>query len=405
MHTVRQSLNAIFFACALSTLVLFSFARSQVVMSQLFGGGGNSGSPLRNDFVELFNQGEIPVSIEGWTVQYASASGSSWQSAALTGIIMPRHWFLICLPGGTSGGDPLPAADDSGAFGMSASSGKLALLDSAVQLSGSCPSSSHIVDFVGWGSASCFKGSGTAPGTSNTTAAVRKDSGMASEGDNATDFVSAPPHPRNSANTPLSIQLASLEAVALKEGGVRISWTTYSELNNFGFFVLRRSMIDSGFVELSESFQSGFGTSIERHDYHFIDTGGNAACRYRLKQVDLDGSNRLTESISVASTNGVAMILARPALHLCCSPNPFNPASTITCIVPQGSRGMAFVRLRVFDVLGRPVVDLLNGYVPSGTYKVRFDGSHQSSGFYVCRLEADVDGVTLVRSTSMILLR
>ncbi len=405
MYSVRQHLKALIVACAVSTVVPLLSATPQVVISQVFGGGGNSGSPLKNDFIELFNQGQAPVPIEGWTIQYASASGSSWQSAGLSGIILPHQWFLICLPGGTSGGDPLPAADDSGSFAMSASSGKVALLDSAVHLSGSCPTSSHIVDFLGWGSASCFKGSGPAPGTSNTTAAVRKDSGMASGGDNAADYDAAPPFPRNSANAPLSVQLATLEAVTLKGGGVKLSWTTYSELNNFGFVVFRRMATDPAFVELSESFQQGFGTTIERHDYVYIDSTGNSACRYQLKQIDLDGNFRFTDSISVSSTSTVAASRTCGVFRLGNSPNPFNPTTTVICTVPGSTGGRVAVHLRVFDLLGRLIEDLLNDELPPGTHAFRFDGSRHSSGIYICRMEATINGKIIQQSTPMVLLK
>ena len=47
-----------------------------IVISQLYGGGGNSGGQFTHDFVELFNRGASSVSITGWTVQYASAAGN-----------------------------------------------------------------------------------------------------------------------------------------------------------------------------------------------------------------------------------------------------------------------------------------------------------------------------------------
>src|SRR5690242_16518143 len=62
---------------------------SSLVISQVYGGGGNSGAVWHNDFIELFNPTGSPVSVNGWSVQYASATGSSWQATALTGIVQP----------------------------------------------------------------------------------------------------------------------------------------------------------------------------------------------------------------------------------------------------------------------------------------------------------------------------
>jgi len=57
------------------------------VISQIYGGGGNSGATFTNDFVELFNPGSQPVSVAGWSVQYASSVGTTWQVTNLTGSI------------------------------------------------------------------------------------------------------------------------------------------------------------------------------------------------------------------------------------------------------------------------------------------------------------------------------
>ena len=55
--------------------VLAAFAvDAQVVISQIYGGGGNAGATFRNDFVELFNRGAQTVNINGWSVQYSAAT-------------------------------------------------------------------------------------------------------------------------------------------------------------------------------------------------------------------------------------------------------------------------------------------------------------------------------------------
>src|SRR5438046_9649459 len=51
---------------------------SGVVISQVYGGGGNTGATFKNDFIELFNRGASAVNVTGWTVQYGSAGGTSW---------------------------------------------------------------------------------------------------------------------------------------------------------------------------------------------------------------------------------------------------------------------------------------------------------------------------------------
>ena len=70
--------------------------RGQVVISQVYGGGGNTGSFYKNDFIEIFNRGAASVSLNGYSVQYASATGSSWQVTNLTNVsLSPGQYYLI----------------------------------------------------------------------------------------------------------------------------------------------------------------------------------------------------------------------------------------------------------------------------------------------------------------------
>jgi hypothetical protein len=70
---------------------------STIVISQIYGGGGNAGTTLRNDFIELFNRGNTPVSLNGWSVQYRSAAPSSatlWQKTDLTNVtLQPGQYY------------------------------------------------------------------------------------------------------------------------------------------------------------------------------------------------------------------------------------------------------------------------------------------------------------------------
>lgn len=177
--------------------------RGQVVISQIYGGGGNSGALIRSDFVELFNRGNEPVPLAGWSIQYASSASASWQVLALTGEIGPgRHYLVRLAPGGTNG-VLLPPADVTGGMNLSASAGKVALVRALTALSGVCPVSDSIADLAGYGSAaSCFEGAGPAPAPSSTRAVFRALNGCRDTGDNAADFFTAAPLPRNSQEPP-----------------------------------------------------------------------------------------------------------------------------------------------------------------------------------------------------------
>jgi uncharacterized repeat protein (TIGR02543 family) len=174
-----------------------TFAANLVVVSQVYGGGGNAGATFTNDFIELYNRGTDPVDLTGWTVQYASAAGSTWSTTALSGVIQPHKYYLVQEAAGSGGSVALPTPDASGGIAMSATSGKVALVDDGTALSGTCPGGASIEDLVGYGSANCSETS-PAPTLTNTTAELRNGGGCVDTDDNSADLDPGAPNPRNS---------------------------------------------------------------------------------------------------------------------------------------------------------------------------------------------------------------
>ncbi len=155
--------------------VMHAQVATQVVISEIYGGGGNSGATLKNDFIELYNPTACPVSLTGWSVQYASATGSNWSVTNLAGTIGAKGFYLIQEAQGAGGTDTLPLPDAAGTIAMAATAGKVALVNTTTALSGTCPTGVQIVDFVGFGStANCFKGAGPTPAPGNTASVERK---------------------------------------------------------------------------------------------------------------------------------------------------------------------------------------------------------------------------------------
>lgn len=182
---------------------------SDIVISQVYGGGGNTGAPYQNDYIELFNRGTTTVSLNGMSVQYASATGTgnfgSNPVTLLSGSLAPGQYYLIRQSGGANG-SPLPTPDATGSVNMSATAGKVALVNSTTGLAcngGSTPCSPEqlalIKDLVGYGNANFYE-SAPAPTLSNTTAAFRLNGGCVETDNNASDFAAAAPAPRNSAS-------------------------------------------------------------------------------------------------------------------------------------------------------------------------------------------------------------
>jgi hypothetical protein len=194
----------LFAVCLLLAAPAAQGASSGVVLSQVFAGGGNSGAPFASDFVELFNSGTSAVDLSGWTVQYASAAGTTWQATALAGSIAPGRYFLVQLASGATG-SALPAPDATGTTNLSVSGGKVALVHDGTALTcgataGSCSSAAALEDLLGYGSATDYEGAGAAPALSSSTAAVRADAGCTDSGSNTADFATAAPSPRNSSS-------------------------------------------------------------------------------------------------------------------------------------------------------------------------------------------------------------
>ena len=201
------TLAAAAIACALAAP---AFAGSpNVRISQVYGGGGNSGAPYGFDYVELFNNSGSPVNVGGWSLQYGSATGTVDLGACTNCLtvlpagttIQPCQYYLVQLAGGTSVSTPLPGPGDlvipsASATNMSATSGKLGL----VANSSTTPCAGAFVDLVGWGTANCKEG--TAAGTlSNTSGAVRGGAGTTDTDNNSSDFaVVTTPVPHNAAS-------------------------------------------------------------------------------------------------------------------------------------------------------------------------------------------------------------
>ncbi|WP_448245208.1 lamin tail domain-containing protein [Pseudoxanthomonas mexicana] len=245
----RGRLAAVFASFAL--LFAASSVQAQVVISQVYGGGGNSGATLKNDFIELRNNGPTAVDLTGWSVQYASSTGTTWNGRTnLSGSIPAGGFYLIQQAQGAGGTVDLPTPDATGTIAMAGTAGKVALSRSTTALTGACPTAdANMVDFVGFGSAAnCFEGSAPTGTLSNTTAALRGGDGSIDTNNNGADFAVGAPNPRNSGaeppeppDPPLALTIAQIQGNGLlsPHNGKRVvteGIVTAIKFNN-GFFL------------------------------------------------------------------------------------------------------------------------------------------------------------------------
>jgi hypothetical protein len=188
--------------------------RSDIVISQVYGGGGNAGATFTHDFIELFNRGDTTISLAGWSLQYTSATGTNNFGAGATYLtelpnvsLAPGQYLLIQEARGNRGTVPLPTPDviDPTPISLSAAEGKIALVRTTTPLgcnggTNSCIPSvlENIVDLVGYGKADFFEGIGPAPAAGDTMAVLRANNGCTETNCNMDDFASGAPNPRNS---------------------------------------------------------------------------------------------------------------------------------------------------------------------------------------------------------------
>jgi len=201
-------------------------------------------------------------------------------------------------------------------------------------------------------------------------------------------------------NITTPVELISLSATLLNNN-VKLNWTTATETNNSGFEIEKKELgVGSQKLEWKTiGFVPGFGTTIEPKTYSFTDEHvSTGTYKYRLKQIDFDGSFEYSNEIEV-----VVDFTPKEFVLDQNYPNPFNPSTVISYRVPITSN----VTLKVYDVLGNEVATLVNEEKQPGVYQVEFNTSHPGevrnlkSGIYFYQLRAG----SFAETKKMVILR
>ncbi len=193
-------------ALLFASIITFSQSTT-LVISQVYGAGGNAGATYNADYVELHNISNSPVSLSGYTIQYASStSTTNWSGVAtLPAVSIPAGgYFLIQMSTVGANGVALPTPDHiaSPAIAMAANNGKVALVNGLTALS-ACPATTAYVDLVGYGTSNCSEGGTPTAAISTVLAAFRNNNGCTDTDNNGNDFSVLLPDPRNSASAPV----------------------------------------------------------------------------------------------------------------------------------------------------------------------------------------------------------
>ncbi len=184
----------------------------------------------------------------------------------------------------------------------------------------------------------------------------------------------------------LPVELTSFTA-KLTSDNVELNWETKTETNNQGFEIEKYSnqWNKIGFVK-------GHGTTTEASNYTFKDKNiyGDSV-KYRLKQIDYDGTYTYSRTIEVK----LKMVLD---YKLCQNyPNPFNPSTSITYTIPEDG----FVELKVYNTLGQEIETLVNKEIQAGTHKIIWKAQNVPSGIYLYKITVN----NFSQTNKMVLLK
>lgn len=176
------------------------------------------------------------------------------------------------------------------------------------------------------------------------------------------------------------VELISFSATIKDDNDVLLTWLTATETNNYGFELQRSENSPAHFHKIG--FIRSEGTTTKPNHYFFVDKNLTSdEYFYRMKQIDLDGSYELSDTIQV--TVGLNLTTK---LHQN-NPNPFNSSTIITYNLPQDCH----VELTVYNVYGQKVNSLVDDFQEAGHHAVNWDGINSerkevTSGIYYYKL-------------------
>ena len=248
---MKNSIKILFsIAIIIAGLGISSSINAQVVINEVYGGGGNNGAPLNADFIELYNNSGTAVNLTGYTLWYASATTVTGfnSSVVLTGTIQPRGFYLVQVSNTGNNGAALPTPDDTATFGIAATTGNVLLTQATLTAPFGCATATaNTVDRVTYGTGNDFICSETAaaPAGSNTTSVTRNSPGLDTN-NNSADFTAIAPTPQNSlaptaSGGTISGRIHSARGRGLTRIVVMLSGGTleeplYATTNQFGYY-------------------------------------------------------------------------------------------------------------------------------------------------------------------------
>lgn len=178
-------------------------------------------------------------------------------------------------------------------------------------------------------------------------------------------------------DSPLPVELSSFTS-NVNRNSVELNWSTAAESNNSGFEIERKEVSSTQWSKAG--FVAGKGNSNTASNYNFADRNlPTAKYNYRLKQIDFNGNYKYYD-LSNEVIVGIPVKFELSQNY----PNPFNPSTSINYELPVAG----FVSMKIFDISGKEVAQLVNDVKDAGYYTVKFDASKLSSGMYFYQIQA-----------------
>jgi hypothetical protein len=385
---------------ALFSLCANGQVANHLVISQAFGGGGITAGYPTYDFVELYNPTSSPVSVDGWSLQYAIALSATWLVVNLNGSVPAHAYYLIQLNSSNPlVGTALPTPDVTGAIGISSTNFKLALVNTTTPFAVTNPSAS-CVDFLGTGTANGFEGSAAAPIGSNTTSLLRKATSSATAvsmtppsgadafkgngydaNDNSTDFVTQSSIlARNSSTVVLPLVFKGVSG-SRQGSRVTLNWSVADE-SDIQYYGVERSVAGSAFLDVAKVNVTDQGPGI--NNYSWTDPAPGASHNlYRIRAVQIDGYSLYSMVVAIRSNTGLTGMFVYPnpvegqvfLLHL------FNQPAGVYSATLMDPSGRVIYKRTVRNTGGMFTQQLgTGGYPLNGTYLLRVSNGNAHLG-------------------------
>jgi hypothetical protein len=193
----------------------------------------------------------------------------------------------------------------------------------------------------------------------------------------------------------LPVELASFTAVPAA-GTVQLRFATASELNNGYFEIWRGTQANGTFAKIAQIESYGNSTTEQVYTHTDNNVSSGVTYFYYLADVDIDG-HRVDHRDRMIEATPISSAASPESYSLAAYPNPFNPTTTLEFTLPEEAR----VMIKVYDVAGREVAELVNGSYKAGSHKAVFDAAALPTGIYIARLETG----SIITSTKLLLIK